>query len=397
MFSIEPNPTPHNKLSMFIMSLGIIAWSFSYFTNVSTYNVKAESLSWSVMSWTVIDTTSWKTNTITQKDTPVSINNDKTFWTNLESMYWKYKNLVKENYSPIRVRLSTPTSFKEGYTISCKNDCLIVMNGQTFTSKTIGFQKLGSNKVKVVLSLNNSTITQETEQVNILTKQPWDTITLNFWDRTLDWDKTKKQNDNIVVGGIDVRNVDNQVIIVNELDFYDYMRGIAEVPEGDQDAKRETLYLIAGSYAKYYQTTTTDIKFPGMWYNASDNPDLYQKYRGYNFTLRSSKWQWTVSKLQGKFIYYKWKVLRTAFYSCTPVSGKTLTPKQKGWNSKYFESVEEVYQSVEDQEWVDLNRANKWQCGHWVGLSWYWATKKAEKGWDYQKILNYYYKNIDIK
>ena len=56
-----------------------------------------------------------------------------------------------------------------------------------------------------------------------------------------------------------------------------------------------------------------------------------------------------------------------------------------------------MYQSVKDEEWVDPSRVNKaWACWHWVWLSGYWATKKAERWKTYKEILKYYYQDIKI-
>jgi hypothetical protein len=49
------------------------------------------------------------------------------------------------------------------------------------------------------------------------------------------------------------------------------------VPESSSNEKRKALAVISRSYAAYY-TKTKWRKFPGKLYDASDNPNVFQKY-----------------------------------------------------------------------------------------------------------------------
>lgn len=385
------NTTENNRISGFLIFLAIIAATIStlFVKSNPVENVSADSTQQIQSNTFEIKSTSDSEIKKEISSNDVVYGNyhfphhyiDKTFGTNQASMYSQWTNLLVDykTYKPIRVRLSTPETSKSGFDVECIGNCILQYNGKAIDSIAyVGIQKKGSNSLKIVYKKDNQIIEDETSEIHILsnTKNEKDYLKLPFWDRTLPWNKDL--NDNTVKGGLDIRNIDNKVIIVNELDFHEYMKGIAEVPEGDQDSKRQVLELVSSSYAMYWITVKDEQKFPKMHYNASDNPDIFQKYRGYNFTLRSPKWQKVVEDQKNEFITYKGNVLRTAYFSCTPKNGYTKNPEQANWNSKYFNSVSEVYQSTHDPHGVDQERLNKGQCGHGVGLSGFGSTNLAK-------------------
>jgi peptidoglycan hydrolase-like amidase len=110
---------------------------------------------------------------------------------------------------------------------------------------------------------------------------------------------------------------------------------------------------------------------------------------------RSPKWQKALKKTNWEVLFYKWEILKSAYFSCSNWRTKTL--KEANWQSNYFKKVEEVYKSVPDEFWKDLRRYKKWLCWHWVWLSWFWAENLARKWWSYKKILYYYYDWVEIK
>lgn len=323
------------------------------------------------------------------------------FNTNSESIYDTNKELVSEIYSdsyhPIRVLLSTPKDFKYLW-ITSNEDFIIKWNWKEITKGKVVIWYYYKNKLLVVYKNKDSKYSFKTvANIQVLGTQKEQVLTIKGWDRKLSWDKTWKVNDNIFLWGFDIRYRDWFLNLVNELNFEDYMRWIAEVPENELDAKRKVLQVLSRSYAYHYITEKKKLTFQWKHYNASDDPNVFQKYRGYWFTLRSPKWQKALKETEGVMLTYNDKVLRAAYYSCTWESGYTKTPEMVWWLDPYFKSVSEVYKSIKDSIWVDLTRAKAWTCGHWVWLSGYWATKMAEEGKTYVEILLHYYQNVSLK
>lgn len=214
-------------------------------------------------------------------------------------------------------------------------------------------------------------------------------IRISSWNRIPAWDTTGKTNDNTFLGDLHLYPQTKGMLVVNDIDLESYMKGVAEVPEQDEDAKRKALAIVARSYIGYY-INTDDKKFDDSRYNASDDPAIFQKYLGYGFTLRSPKWQQALKDTAGVVMTYKGEVLRAAYSSCTDESGVRKLPQDIGWGD-YFNKTKEVYTAVADPLGVDPVRSEKNQCGHGVGLSGLGATNLAKEGDDYVAILDYYY------
>jgi peptidoglycan hydrolase-like amidase len=203
--------------------------------------------------------------------------------------------------------------------------------------------------------------------------------------------------------------------VINELPLEDYMKGIAEVPETDDQPqdKRKTIAVLARSYALHYLISEYE-KFPGKPYNAANSPAIFQKYLGYGFEQRAPKWQAAVNDTFGEVVMVgdsfkfqvsssqfqvpdsKNRVLRAAYFSCTD-GNRTKTPDQAGWGTnEYFQRFKSVFASVEDPLGDDPTREGLTACGHQVGLSGYGATQMAKQGKSYREIIGHYYQGVEV-
>lgn len=225
------------------------------------------------------------------------------------------------------------------------------------------------------------------------------------WDRSKTFGSTTYY-DNFFRNIIEVRVVDGKLTLINELSLEDYMKGIAEVPESNDqpDEKRKVIAVLARSYALHYLISDYK-KFPGKPYNAADSPAIFQKYLGYGFELRSPKWQQAVSDTDKEVIVasgsfenlpFEQRVLRAAYFSCT--DGPRTSSWDEVWSDNdYFQRFGAVFQSVWDPLGDDPDRSGFQACGHQVGLSGYGATQKARQGEDYQRIIGSYYRSVDFE
>jgi hypothetical protein len=219
---------------------------------------------------------------------------------------------------------------------------------------------------------------------------------------------TKKYFDNTFRNVLEFRYLDGKVTVINELALEDYMKGIAEVPETEDQPqeKRKTIAVLSRSYALHYLISGFE-KFPGKPYNAANSPAIFQKYLGYGFEQRAPKWQQAVGDTEGEVVMVgssqfqvpsskKDLVLRAAYFSCTD-GVRTKTPDQAGWGgNEYFQRFESVFASVEDPFGDDPTREGLTACGHQVGLSGYGATQMAKQGKNYREIIGHYYQEVEV-
>lgn len=82
------------------------------------------------------------------------------------------------------------------------------------------------------------------------------------------------------IKNLNTSKYDTQFVVVNDVKFSDYMKGIGETSETDNLQKIKLMSLLAKSYAIFYMNPLN--KHPsipdGAGYTAIDSPDMFQKY-----------------------------------------------------------------------------------------------------------------------
>lgn len=323
--------------------------------------------------------------------TPASIHKTTASGSIYDGYLSELQSVRTGQYIPVRVLLSTPNQY--GTDIRSPQKMLLAIgNGKTVRTDSVKVRMKNGN---VYVAFGNFKLKVD-GKVKILPTVPGQYLEISDWNRIPAWSKDGKINDNKFLGALEVFADGDRLAVVNELDFEDYMRGIAEVPELDQNEKRKALAVVARSYV-YHYISTKYRKFAGKDYDASDDPTVFQKYLGYGFTLRSPKWQQAISDTKDEIVIRSnGEALRTAYFSCT-LGDRTLNPSEAKFDPAYFVDVAgDNYKSVSDVIGKDPLRTTKPACGHQVGLSGYGATKRAESGQDYKAILSAYYSNVII-
>lgn len=197
------------------------------------------------------------------------------------------------------------------------------------------------------------------------------------WDTSL--------NDNQFRGTIEVRDVDDETVLINELALEDYVKGIAEVSNGDNEEKVKTILVLARTYAYYY--LTEDEKFPGLPYDLDDDPDSSQKYLGYGFESRSSNVTEAAEETAGQIVTYKNEVVKTPYFSQSDGKATKSAKSVWGWtDTPWLVSVPDKYCTDTDGTFA----------GHGVGLSGCGATEMAELGKTFDEIIKYYYTGVAL-
>ncbi|EKD30099.1 MAG: N-acetylmuramoyl-L-alanine amidase [uncultured bacterium (gcode 4)] len=252
------------------------------------------------------------------------------------------------------------------------------------------FEASGTDKIALVVGKKKYPFSKVELSANL--------IEIPSWNRKPSWDTSGLMNDNIFRGKISLLNEWGKLVVVNELPLEDYLRGIAEVSNGDNEEKIKTILTAARSYA-YFYSYPENRKFPGKTYDGSDNPDEFQKYLGYGYEKRSPMSSRLVDITNGQIITYGGVPIKPWYFSES--SGQTLSAKQycenrvqNGTLGKSTVCKDIPYlQSVTDPGGV--GHTQKW---HGVGISGIGATYLAkDMGFTYDQIIAYYLDGVKVE
>lgn len=220
-------------------------------------------------------------------------------------------------------------------------------------------------------------------------------LTITNWQHTPSW--TNTINDNRYRGVLEVRLVDGQLTVINELPLESYIRGIAEPLPTDPPEKAKLLAILARSYALYY-VDSAHRKYPGKPYDGSDNPAEFQKYLGYNYELRGNMPK-AAEETRGLVVTYGGHVVKTPYF--TSSNGRTKTAAEAKWivnDFPFTKSVEDPwscgYTSAAIGRHVICPENAK---GHGVGASGAGMTGLANEGKTAQQILDYFFADVKIE
>ena len=215
-------------------------------------------------------------------------------------------------------------------------------------------------------------------------------IRIDSWDRSPDWDKIGKYNDNIFRDTIRIVNEDGILRVINDLPIEWYLKWLGEVSNTDLAEKIKVIIVAARSYARSYMDPK-NRKFATNLYDGSDNPDEFQKYLGYSYELRSPNVAKLVDMTRNQVVTYSGKLIKPWYHSSS--DGKTISALEYCQNNATTNCVDIPYlQSVSDPGGVWRTR-----MGHGVGISWIWSTYFASQWWDYKKIIQYYLHGVEIQ
>ncbi len=190
-------------------------------------------------------------------------------------------------------------------------------------------------------------------------------------------------NDNKYRGSLEVRSLDGEMVVINELPLEDYVKGVAEVSNTAPTEKLKAMSIIERTYALYY--LYEDEKFPGMPYDLNDDPDSCQKYLGYGYELRSPNMVSAASRTEGIVVTYDDNLVKTPYFNQTNGTSTKSAQEVWGWtNTPWLVSVPD---SLCDGTYFS---------GHGVGLSGCGAEAAANSGFDFEEIIKYYYTGVDL-
>lgn len=277
-----------------------------------------------------------------------------------------HKNIEKEN---IKVKLSYPHEDYIAISDGIKN-IEIIKDG----NKLIDFSTKKSEKFYYI-------------------KGQREYLEIKSWERKPAWDTSNTYNDNKFRGDLLVYIDDGKMTIVNILPLWEYLKWLGEVANSEDEQKAKTIFTSARTYAYWYMKY--DRKFPNKLYDASDDPNVFQKYLWYWLESRSPRLNTFLEETKNQIITYNWEIIKPWYSSQT--SWKTLSyydycmlnnSEEFCWeNQKKYPFLVSV-----DDPW------SKWktQYWHWVWVSWAWAKYFSEKWWSYNMIISYFLPWVEI-
>jgi hypothetical protein len=287
------------------------------------------------------------------------------------------KELTQDEGGDVRVRIN----FNEAPTItSTKTFYLYDSNGKKLSTinagGTVALGRIGL-KYKAKVS-SSSTVSLDAKPFQVRASDGGVLEVTNF-ERRPSWNAS--YNDNLFRGAIELRMVDNEYAVINELPLEDYLKGLAEEPNSEKYEKIKAIMVAARSYAKFYMHYAE--KFPGKPYHLNDDPAYCQKYLGYGYESRAPNIAKAVEATEGQVVTYQGQLIKTPYFSSS--DGKTRSALEVwNWNAPYLVQVNDSYCS------------GNTLSGHGVGMSGCGARGMAEAGKTYKQILNYYYTNTEV-
>jgi hypothetical protein len=208
------------------------------------------------------------------------------------------------------------------------------------------------------------------------------TVEILTMERRPDWNQSL--NDNKFRGILEIREVNGLTAFINELPLEDYISGLAEVSNDTPFEKQKAIAILARTYARYYMSNA-HRKFPGLPYDGSDDPVVFQRYLGYGVELRSPNFVSAVQATRGRVVTYNGSLIKTPYFNQS--NGKTLSALEVwGWkDTPYLQSVADPYCEGMVQK------------GHGVGMSGCGAEGMAKAGKKYDEIIKYYFQGVEIE
>ncbi|PIR55393.1 hypothetical protein COU74_01325 [Candidatus Peregrinibacteria bacterium CG10_big_fil_rev_8_21_14_0_10_36_19] len=191
-------------------------------------------------------------------------------------------------------------------------------------------------------------------------------------------------NDNQFRNVLEFREQDGKLIVINELQLEDYLKGLGEVSNSEEPEKIKAVIVAARTYAKYYITVAE--KFAGKPYHLEDDPNTSQKYLGYGFELRGPNIAKAVDQTAGEVVTYKGSLIKTPYFNQSNGISTKSAKEVWGWtDTPYLQSVSDTY-----------CKGDKF-LGHGVGLSGCGSKGMALAGKTYVEILKHYYTGVEIE
>ncbi|MBS8121924.1 N-acetylmuramoyl-L-alanine amidase [Candidatus Vampirococcus lugosii] len=284
----------------------------------------------------------------------------------------------------VKVLLYELSSKFNTYEISCTSSCDLEIDAINFEN----INNLTINKNGNFLKLYIDGKKYYSSYINLINNEGF--IVFENYDRKsyggIPWNKFRG---NINIKRDLIKPIGKKVktdwTLVNDLPFFDYMKGIVETNDQEHIEKNKLMSLISKNYMLFYFDKSNEHpSIPSnAKYNAIDDARIFQKYGGAGVEDTLTKWYSALEQTWNEIVYYDNYIPILPYYNCS--SGFTWSAEERfGWiDTSYLQSK------------IDFFSCDKFN-GHGVGLSGRGSEFLANNGLNYKQILKYYYIGVDI-
>ncbi|MDD3607941.1 MAG: SpoIID/LytB domain-containing protein [Candidatus Moranbacteria bacterium] len=191
---------------------------------------------------------------------------------------------------------------------------------------------------------------------------------------------------------------DSQLIwVINTLPLEHYVWGDGELAgTGDMNHNR-VMVVSFRTYGYWKLLYSTKYAKEGFKVNATPGNQLY---KGYSYEKEHPRVKQAAEDTRGKIVTYKGEVAITPYSSWT--DGRTRSFEERWGSDEYpwCQSVDDPYGDYNGDYWDNSYKSTAElveEGNHMVGLSAHGSlTLAEEKSWDWERILHYYFKDVDI-
>lgn len=188
----------------------------------------------------------------------------------------------------------------------------------------------------------------------------------------------------------------DRVWAINFLPMEHYVWGMGEITgTGDMDYNR-VMTISYRTYGYWKIKYSTAYAAQGFKVNATPGNQLYygRVWEETYGNIRSA-----AEDTRGKIVMYGHRIAITPYSSWTDGRTRSFEERWGSTNYPWCQSVSDPYGDYNGSYWSNSYKSTSTlfaEGNHMVGLSAHGALNRASAGWDYDRILKYYYTDISI-
>jgi len=189
----------------------------------------------------------------------------------------------------------------------------------------------------------------------------------------------------------------NKVWLVNEIFLEDYLKGIAEMVEGEPLEHLKAMAVASRTYAYYYFLKGGKYGSDEVFYLKNTTAD--QLYKGYSREILAPSIVQAVYLTKGEIIFYNNEPIVAAYSSgASEIQTNGTRSACAVWGSKFCQGYQYLSGGVKDPAGTQYSYSACSIANHCVGLSAAGSRQFAKSGAkNYQEILKHYYLGTEIK
>ena len=329
------------------------------------------------------------------RDIILKIEKDRNVYIKNSSYSWSF-----DLENKIKVKLSYPFSDTISFKINSSLSLDFIKNKKEYILDFRNSSKDSKNRNLFSFNLVGSKLFSENVEIVDFSKVDFfrirvpkdEVIEIKSWKRKPSWDKSGTLNDNKFRWDIVLYLKEGNLFVVNDIFLDDYLKWLWEVSDNTNIEKIRTIIILARTYARWYITKAR--KFAWEWYDASDDPNVFQKYLWFGLEQRSPNVNNIVEETRDLVITFDWKLIKPWYFSSSEWKTTSFIDfcKTSKWvpDCAYPENFPFLVWVI-DNGWIWKQKA--W---HWVWVPWTWIQYLADRQWNFYMIIKYFLRWVEV-